>query len=142
MLPLYERERAVLQAVYAGLVGIENFRQEVDHLVPKRATVNGQHVATGLHTLANLGPLPSTLNKRKRASFDPEENRYQRPANRHAGGAFDPMPTEKEAKVIRRLRSKYGISLEESMETLKASLETLAVAYEKYLKVVHGVTLE
>lgn len=149
----YTRERKAMQAVYAGLFGVEKFKefkQEGDHLVPKvgkaaieiDGKVKVRVVVNGLHTFANLGPMPAALNREKRSYFNPEQCRHQRPANRFPGGAFDPEPTAQELEDMRELRDEYGVTVEESLRNLRASLDRLACAYEKHLSGTFGIDLE
>ncbi|TCG02052.1 hypothetical protein BZM26_02640 [Paraburkholderia strydomiana] len=145
MPPLYKLEQKAMQAVYSGLFGYKEFKQEVDHLVPKKAkgTLDGKVkvVAMGLHTFANLGPLVATVNKKKRGYFNPELERSQRPANRYPGGAFDPQPSPEEWDNMLLLETKYGLMIEHSLRHLRNSLDRQARAYEKYLRETLGIEI-
>ncbi|GJH30230.1 NUDIX hydrolase [Caballeronia novacaledonica] len=123
-----------MQAAYAGLFGEGKFKQQVDHLVSKVAKdSSGKHVASGLHTFANIGPLPAKANRDKSSYFDPEFERSQRPANRFPGGAFDPEPTLEEAAYFELVAEEYGIPVEESLRHLMDYLDRLARAYEQHI---------
>lgn len=124
----YGVEREALQRRYGALR--EGF--EIDHGIPKFATdAEGNHIASGLHCMANVAEMPKSVNSQKRCQFAPETNRLQRPANRSPGGAFDPTPTEHERALI-ALAEDHGTPAAVSLEALRHSLDAKAREYEQH----------
>ncbi|WP_159837070.1 hypothetical protein [Burkholderia sp. 8Y] len=131
-----------MQAIYAGLFGSEKFKQDGDHLIAKIAKdASDKHIASGLHTFANLGPLPQTLNREKGSYFNPDHERSHRPANRHPGGAWDPEPTPYEMAYMELMERDYGQTIEESLRNLIRYLDRQARAYEKHARDTHDVEI-
>ncbi|GJH23698.1 hypothetical protein [Caballeronia novacaledonica] len=151
----YEYERQAMQAVYAGLIEakrgnepdkmLEKFRQQGDHLIPKvgKGVIDGEEkiVVNGLHTFANLAPLSAVLNQKKGSDFEPDLCRYQKPANRHSGGAWDPELTDEERERIQERWTVEGVPLEESLRTHRDVLDRDARAYEEHLRKTYGMEI-
>jgi hypothetical protein len=155
----YPKEQKAMQAVYAGLIEakrgnepdkkFKKFRQQGDHLISKVAKapieidgkVKVRVVVNGLHTFANLAPLSAVLNQSKGSAFDPDNCRYQRPANRHPGGAWDPDLTPDEREHIQELWTVEGIPIDESLKTHRDILDRDARVYERHAKENHEVEI-
>ncbi|WP_250476113.1 MULTISPECIES: hypothetical protein [unclassified Caballeronia] len=131
-----------MQAVYAGLFGRGKYKQNGDHLIAKVAkNGNDEHVASGLHTFANLGPLPATVNRGKGSYFNPDHERSHKPANRHPGGAWDREPTPYEVAYMELMEKEYGETIEQSLRNLGGYLDRQARAYEKHARETHDVEI-
>ncbi|SAL81046.1 hypothetical protein [Caballeronia telluris] len=89
----YDSERDQIEEFYAKCP--EGF--DVDHSTP----LQGKTVC-GLHTLGNLAYLPAKFNTRKGRRFFPQ-SRTQKPLNHFPGGAYDPLASEYDLKVIQGL---------------------------------------
>lgn len=128
----YGLEREVLQQRY----GACRPGFEIDHGIPKVAFDSmRQHVASGLHCVANTDQMPKKLNNWKRNQFDPDTDRRQRPANRHRGGAFDPKPTEHERWLIGQAET-HGTPAEVSLAALIGALDAKAREYDQHVDAV------
>lgn len=128
----YRLEREALQQKY----GACRPGFEIDHGIPKVALDSeGNHVAAGLHCMANTLETPQKVNSRKRCQFDPNNNRLQRNANRHPGGAFDPNPTEHELALI-HLADELGTPADVSLAALRESLDAKAREHEQHVAAV------
>jgi hypothetical protein len=155
----YPNEQKAMQAVYASLIearrdnepdkNLKKFRQQGDHLISKAAKapieidgkVKVRVVVNGLHTFANLAPLSAPLNQWKGSAFDPDRCRYQRPANRHPGGAWDPELTPDEQAHILERWTVEGVPIEESLRTHRDQLNRDALAYEEHLRKTYGMEI-
>ncbi|TGN96470.1 hypothetical protein [Burkholderia sp. USMB20] len=115
----YNAERETLRAFYAALPE----GHHGDHRTPKVAKDHqGNHVASGLHTLSNLRAVPAKLNRMKATHFDPDNFRDQRPANAFPGGAWDPELTEREWARVELLVRRYGCDRDASVRTIQAQV--------------------
>lgn len=131
----YASEREALQALYGACR--EGF--EIDHAVAK-VSKDGkrQHVASGLHCVANLVETPTAVNRMKATQFAPDTNRLQRPANRGPGGAFDPAPTQPELELIDNAAYE-GTPAAVSLQALREALDAQARAYEAHVSETLGL---
>ncbi|HEF4840212.1 TPA: hypothetical protein SAO52_004997 [Burkholderia vietnamiensis] len=115
----YATEREEMRKRYAALPS----GHQMDHCTPKKAQdFQGNHVASGLHTLSNLQPVPQRLNGMKSAQFDPDNFRDQRPANAFPGGAWDPELTEQEWARAELLVRRYGHDRDATVRDIQAQI--------------------
>ncbi|MEM5387635.1 hypothetical protein VSR68_29105 [Paraburkholderia phymatum] len=115
----YATEREEMRKIYAECPE----GHQVDHRTPAVAKdFHGTHVASGLHTLINLAPVPQRLNRMKASYFDPDNFRDQRPANAFPGGACDPELTEQEWSLVQLLVCRYGMDRAEAVRTLQTQI--------------------
>jgi hypothetical protein len=122
----YEEERDALRKFYAAMP--EGYHG--DHLCPKVAKdLQGAHVASGLHSLVNLRPVPGALNRMKMSHFDPDNFRDQRPANPLPGGAWDPELTEQEWSLVELLVRRYGEDRDTAVKSIQAQI---ALQHEEF----------
>ncbi|MFM0690477.1 hypothetical protein PQQ77_31225 [Paraburkholderia strydomiana] len=151
----YPEEQEAMRAVYAGLIEakrgdepdkkLKTFRQQGDHLIPKvgKGVIDGEEkiVVNGLHTFANLAPLSAVLNQQKGSDFTPDSCRYQMPANRHPGGAWDRELTAAERKHVEELWTEEGVPIEGSLRTHRDILDRDAKAYEEHVRKTYGMEI-
>lgn len=151
----YPKEQEAMRAVYAGLIEakrgdepdkkLKMFRQQGDHLIPKvgKGVIDGEEkmVVNGLHTFANLAPLSAVLNQQKGSDFAPDNCRYQMPANRHPGGAWDRELTVAERQRFEELWTKEGVPIEASLRTHRDLLDRQARAFEEHARRFHDVEI-
>ncbi|USU15361.1 hypothetical protein [Paraburkholderia fungorum] len=132
-------QHALEQEAMRSLYGNCRDNFEIDHAIPKVSygLIDGkrEHIVTGTHTFANLVETPKVVNRIKCTQFAPDTNRFQRPANRHPGGAFDPSPTAHEMDLIANAEYE-GTPASASLEALRGSLDTQARVYEAHVKAV------
>lgn len=115
----YGAERAAIRRVYAECPD----DYHVDHLTAKVAKdYQGNHIASGLHTLSNLKAVPGRLNMIKQSHFDSDNFRDQRPANAFPGGAWDPELTEEEWARVELLVRCYGHDRDETVQDVQAQI--------------------
>lgn len=153
----YEYEREAMRAVYAGLIEakrgnepdhkLKKFRQQGDHLISKVAKapieidgkVKVRVVVNGLHTFANLAAMSGLLNQQKGSAFEPDGCRYQRPANRYPGGAWDRELTFAERNRLQELWIGESLPIKESLRIHRDLLDRDARAYEGHLMKTYGM---
>ncbi|KAB0657135.1 hypothetical protein [Burkholderia diffusa] len=115
----YRTEQPTLRATYAARP--EGY--EIDHRVAKIARDwQGNHIASGLHTVCNVGAIPKRLNRKKANYFDPDNFRDQRPANAYPGGAWDPELTEQEWARVELLVRRYGHDRDAAVRDMQAQI--------------------